>query len=341
MNVWLVAVLRCLAALGLLLLNGVVMIYMLRKVLGRLHVRLGPMDNGPWGMFQTVFDVIKLLTKEDPTPSKVDKGLYFLAPAIVFVPSLMAYMVLPFSRTWIIADLPYGLLFVFAVMSVIPLGILAAGWASNNKWSLVGAMRVVGSQVTYEVPMLLAALPVVMMSGSLSLADIVRAQSGTILWVLPRWFAFNAPALVLFFIAGLIEAGQTPFDLAEAESELVAGFATEYSAMKFGLLFLAEFSNVFLFSALTVTLFFGGWQLPWVSGDLPWVQAIAPLVFMAKTYFGIFIIFAIRGTLPRLRVDQMLATGWKILLPASLAWVLVTGVVIKIGQSLQQLAGLR
>jgi NADH-quinone oxidoreductase subunit H len=223
-------------------------------------------------------------------------------------------------------------------MSIIPLGILAAGWASNNKWSLIGAMRVVGSQVSYEVPMLLAALPVVMMAGSLSLGDIVRAQSGTFLWIFPRWFAFNVPALVLFFIAGLIEAGQTPFDLAEAESELVSGYATEYSAMKFGLLFLAEFSNVFMFSALTVTLFFGGWQIPWVSGDLPWVQLLAPLVFMIKTYIGIFFIFAIRGTLPRLRVDQMLAAGWKVLLPASLAWVMVTGLVIKVGQ---QLVGLR
>jgi NADH-quinone oxidoreductase subunit H len=334
MNPWLIAVLRFLAALGLLLLNGVVMIYMLRKVLARLHLRLGPMDNGPWGMFQTVFDVLKLLTKEDPTPKAVDKALFFLAPAIVFIPSLMAYMVLPFSRTWVIVDLPYGLMFIFAVMSIIPLGILAAGWASNNKWSLYGAMRVVGSQVTYEVPMLLAALPVVMMAGSLSLSDIVRAQSGTFLWILPRWFAWNVPALVLFFIAGLIEAGQTPFDLAEAESELVSGFATEYSAMKFGLLFLSEFSNVFLFSALTVTLFFGGWQIPWVSADLPWVQAIAPIVFMIKTYLGIFFIFTIRGTLPRLRVDQMLATGWKVLLPASLAWVMVTGFVIKFGQQL-------
>ena len=332
MNPWLIAALRFLAALGLMLLNGVIMIYMLRKVLARLHIRLGPMDNGPWGMFQTVFDVLKLLTKEDPTPRAADKALFFLAPVIVFVPSVMAYMVLPFSRTWVIVDLPYGLLFVFAVMSIIPLGILAAGWSSNNKWSIIGAMRVVGSQVTYEVPMLLAALPVVMMAGSLSLSDIVAAQSGTVLWILPRWFAWNLPALLLFFVAGLIESGQTPFDLAEAESELVAGFSTEYASMKFGLLFLAEFSNVFLFSALMVTLFFGGWQVPWVSPEI--TQPIAPIVFMLKTYLGIFFIFTIRGTLPRLRVDQMLATGWKILLPASLAWVMVTGFIIKLGQVL-------
>ncbi len=332
MNPWLVAVLGFLAALGLMLLNGVVMIYMLRKVLARLHIRLGPMDNGPWGMFQTVFDVLKLLTKEDPTPRAADKALFFLAPAIVFVPSVMAYMVLPFSRTWVIVDLPYGLLFIFAVMSIVPLGILAAGWSSNNKWSIIGAMRVVGSQVTYEVPMLLAALPIVMMSGSLSLSDIVAAQSGTFLWILPRWFAWNVPSLVLFFIAGLIESGQTPFDLAEGESELVAGFSTEYAGMKFGLLYLAEFSNVFLFSALLVTLFFGGWQIPWVPAEL--TQPIAPIVFMIKTYLGIFFIFTIRGTLPRLRVDQMLATGWKVLLPASLAWVMVTGFLMKIGQVL-------
>ena len=332
MSGWLTAILLFLAALGLMLVNGVVLIYMLRKVLARLHVRLGPMDNGPWGMFQTIFDVLKLLTKEDPTPAAVDKWLFFLAPAIVFVPSLMAYIVLPFSRTWVIADMPLGLLFMFAVMSVLPLGILAAGWSSNNKWSMIGAMRVVGQQVTYEVPMLLAALPVVMMTGSLGLGDIVRAQTGTVLWVIPRWFVLNVPAFVLFFISGLIESGQTPFDLAEAESELVAGFATEYSSMKFGLLFLSEFSNVFIFSALMVTLFFGGWQVPWVSPDL--VQPIAPVVFIVKTYIAIFFVMTIRGTLPRVRVDQLLALGWKFLLPVSLAWVMITALIIKIGQSL-------
>ncbi len=325
MNTWLIVVLRFLAALTLMLVNGVVMIYMLRKVLGRLHLRLGPMDNGPWGMLQTVYDVIKLLTKEDPTPSAVDRGLFFLAPAVVFVPSLMAYIALPFSRTWVVADLPLGLLFVFAVMSLIPLGILMAGWASNNKWSLIGAMRAVGAQVTYEVPMLIAALPVVMMAGSLNLGDIVRAQHNV-------WFVVNVPAFVLFCIAGLIESGQTPFDLAEAESELVAGFATEYSAMKFGLLFLSEFSNTFIFSALTVTLFFGGWQVPFVPADV--VQPIAPVVFMLKTYIGIFFLMAIRGTLPRVRVDQMLELGWKFLLPTSIAWLLITGLIMKIGSTL-------
>jgi NADH-quinone oxidoreductase subunit H len=318
-----------------MLLNGVILIWMLRKVLGRLHVRLGPVDNGPFGLLQTPLDVLKLLTKEDPTPAAVDKALYFLAPVIVFVPSLAAYIVMPFSKSWIVADLPLGMLFLFAVMAIIPLGTLAAGWASNNKWSLVGAMRAIGAQVAYEVPMLLAALCVVMMAGSMSMGDIVNAQSGTVLWVIPRWFVLNFPAFVLFFISGLIESGQTPFDMTEAESELVSGFATEYASMKFGLLFLAEFSNLFIFSALMVALFFGGWQLPWVPLDIQTkIGLVPPVVFIMKTYFVIFMLMVIRGTMPRIRVDQLLALGWKVLLPASIAWVVVTAFVIKFGSVL-------
>jgi NADH-quinone oxidoreductase subunit H len=324
MNIVLVIVLRVLAALGLMLVNGVVLIYMLRKVLGHLHLRLGPMENGWHGIAQTVFDVLKLLTKEDPTPKAVDKALFFIAPAIVFVPSLMAYAALPFSNTVHIVDLELGLLFTFGVLSLVPLGILAAGWSSNNKWSLLGGMRAVGAQVTYEVPMLLAALPVVMMAGSINLGDIVRAQQ-------PLWFIYNVPAFVLFFIAGLIESGQTPFDLAEADSELVSGFATEYASMKFGLLFLSEFSNTFIFAALTVTLFLGGWGIPFVPESV--MQPIAPIVFMIKTYLVIYLLMVIRGTLPRVRVDQLLTIGWKFLLPTSIAWVMITGLIIKLGQT--------
>lgn len=334
MNPWLIGSLKFLGALTLMLVNGVVLIYMLRKVLGRLHIRLGPMDNGPWGLLQTPYDVLKLLAKEDPTPAAVDKALFWLAPAMVFVPSLMAYIVLPFSGTMSIANLPLGLLFVFAVMSLIPLGILMAGWASNNKWSLIGAMRAVGGQVAYEVPLLMAALPVAMMAGSLNMTDIVNAQQGLAFGFIPKWFIWNFPAFVLFLIAGLIETGQTPFDMAEAESELVAGFATEYASMRFGLLFLSEFSNTFIFSALMVTLFFGGWGLPWVPDSvLSAIGFLPPVVFVLKTYFVIFLLMIVRGTLPRVRVDQMLALGWKALLPASLAWVLITGLFIKVAQA--------
>jgi NADH-quinone oxidoreductase subunit H len=324
MNDLLIAALRVLAALGLVLLNGVVLIYMLRKVLGRLHLRLGPTELGPAGMFQTLADVVKLLTKEDPTPSAVDRALYFLAPLIVFVPSLMAYAALPFSDTWVIADLPLGLLFTFAVLSLVSLGIVAAGWSSANKWSLIGGMRSVAQQITYEVPMLLAALPPVMLAGSLNMGEIVKAQQG---WM---WFWLPClPAFLMFVVAGLIEVNQTPFDLSEAESELVAGFATEYSSMKFGLLFLSEFSNMFVLAAITVTLFLGGWTLPFVPES--WLAGgWGAVVFMLKAYLLIFVFMWVRGTLPRVRIDQLLAIGWKFLLPASIAWVMITAVGIKI-----------
>lgn len=316
----LTAVLSVFAALGIMLLNGVVLIYMLRKVLGRLHLRLGPTELGPRGMFQTTADVLKLLTKEDTTPAMVDRSLYFIAPAIVFVPSLAAYAAIPFSSTVVAADMDLGLLFTFAILSLVSLGIVAAGWASYNKWSLLGAMRTVAQLVTYEVPLLLAALPAVMIAGTMNLGDIVAHQQDWIWFVVPCF-----PAFVLFVIAGLVESNQTPFDLSEAESELVAGFATEYSSMKFGLIFLSEFSNSFIFASLVVTLFFGGWTLPFVPDTV-----FSPLIFIAKVYLVIFVLMWIRGTLPRVRIDQLLAIGWKFLLPATLLWIVITGIGIKV-----------
>jgi NADH-quinone oxidoreductase subunit H len=324
MNDLLIALLRVLAALGLVLLNGVVLIYMLRKVLGRLHLRLCPTELGPAGMFQTTADVLKLLTKEDPTPTRVDRTLFFLAPVIVFIPSLMAYAALPFSATWTIADLPLGLLFTFAVLSLVSLGIVAAGWSSANKWSLIGGMRSVAQQISYEVPLLLAALSPVMLAGSLNMGEIVQAQQNFMWYWLPC-----LPAFLIFIVSGLVEINQTPFDLSEAESELVAGFATEYSSMKFGLLFLSEFSNMFVLSAVTVTLFFGGWTLPFVPNELL-AGGWGAIVFMIKTYLLIFVFMWIRGTQPRVRIDQLLSIGWKFLLPASLAWVMLMAAGIKL-----------
>lgn len=320
MNPVLVTVLRVLAALGLLLLNGVVLIYMLRKVLGHLHLRLGPMELGPRGAFQTLADVLKLLTKESVRPTFADLGLFFVAPAIVFVPSLAAYAAIPFSRSVIAADLDMGLLFTFAVLSLVPLGVVAAGWSSYNKLALFGATRAVAQLVTYEVPLLLSALPVVMIAGSLNLVDIVRYQQDNIWFLIPAF-----PAFVLYLIAGLVESNQTPFDMSEAESELITGYANEYSSMKFGMLFLAEFSNSFIFSALIVTLFLGGWTLPFVPDS-----AFSPLVFMVKVYLVIFVLMWIRGTLPRVRIDHMLSAGWKVMLPCALAWIVLTGVGIKV-----------
>lgn len=328
MNPWLIIVLRVLAAIGVMLANGVVLIYMLRKVLGHLHIRFGPLELGPAGMFQTLADVLKLLTKEDPTPGSVDRALYFIAPAIVFVPSLTAYAVIPFSRSLVAADLDSGLLFNFAILSLVPLGIFAAGWASYNKWSLFGAMRSIAQQVTYEVPLLLSAIPPVMIAGSINLSDIVRAQQH---WV---WFFIPCfPAFLFFLISGLIEANQTPFDMSEADSELVAGYATEYASMKFGMLFLSEFSNTFVFAAMMVTLFFGGWTLPFVPDTI--VAGIgSPVIFILKTYLVIAVLMWIRGTLPRVRIDQLLSLGWKVLLPLSLAWIVITGLSVKLGPAL-------
>lgn len=331
MSPLLTAVLKVAAAVGLMLANGVVLIYMLRKVLGHLHVRLGPIHMGPKGIFQTTMDVLKLFTKEDITPCGVDLDLFRLAPIAVFAPSLLAYAALPYARNVRIADLDTGLLFTFAALSLVPLGILMAGWASANKWSLLGGMRAAAQQIAYEVPLLLSVLPIVMLVGSANLGVIVEAQIGTVAGFLPRWFIFNPlfwPTFLIFVVASLVESNQTPFDMSEAESELVGGFATEYSAMKFGFMFLAEFSNGFIISALAVTLFFGGWTLPWVPESLS--TALGPVTFMLKTYVGIFCMMWIRGTFPRVRIDRLMELGWKRLIPAALVWIVISGVIIKV-----------
>lgn len=329
MSAVLSALLPVLAALGLMLVNGVVLIYMLRKVLGHLHLRLGPVHVGPKGLVQTTADVLKLLSKEDVTPNGVDRWMYVLAPVVVFIPSLMAYAALPFSETLRITQLETGLLYTFAVLSLVPLGVIMAGWASANKYSLIGGLRAAAQQVAYEVPLLLSVLPVVMIVGSLDLSEIVAFQTGVWLGFIPRWFIILLlPSFVIFLIAALCELNQTPFDMSEAESELVAGFATEYSSMKFGLIFLSEFSNSFVISALAVTVFFGGWTLPFVPESL--VAPIAPVIFVLKTYIGIFVLMWIRGTLPRVRIDQLMNLGWKWLIPISLAWIMLVGVVVKL-----------
>lgn len=326
-------IVRLVSILGLMLANGVFMIYLLRKVLAALHVRIGPLHVGPWGLLQTINDVLKLLTKEDLTPRNVDKVLFYLAPMVVFVPSFMAYLALPFSDTLRAVNLETGLLFTFAVLAVVPLGILMAGWASANKWALLGGMRAAAMQIAYEVPLLLSALPLVMIAGTANLGELVQYQSGTFLGVFPHWFIFNPlvwPTFIIFVIASLIESNQTPFDMSEGESELVAGFAAEFSAMKFGLIFLSEFSNTFIVSAMGVTLFFGGYLLPWVPMSVyDAVPVLAPAVFILKTYLGIIFMWWIRGTLPRVRIDNMMQLGWKRLIPAALVMILLTGILQK------------
>ncbi len=307
---------RILAMLGLLLVNGVVLIYMLRKVLGRLHIRIGPNRVGPFGLLQTTADVVKLLTKEDLMPDSADKWLFWIAPFVVFVPSFMAYLPLAFGPNLAVTQMDTGLLFLLAALSLIPIGVVMAGWASNSKWSLVGGMRAAGQQIAYEVPLLLAVLGPVMMAGSMNLTTIVEAQKN--LWfVFPQFIAF-----VIYAIAAQADTQQTPFDMSEAESELITGFANEYGGMRFGFLFLAEFSNMFIVSALGTLLFFGGWYLPFLAEN-PVALSLAPLIFMIKAYTGIFVMMWARGTLPRIRVDQLLAFAWKALIPISLSWVVI------------------
>ncbi len=337
MSPTLAIIIRLLAIVVLMLLNGMVMIYMLRKVLGHLHLRLGPVHMGWHGILQIPNDVLKLFTKEDVTPRAVDRWLFALAPAVITVPSLLAYLALPFSESLAATRLETGLLFTFAVLSIVPIGLLMAGWASGNKWSLIGGVRAAAQAIAYEVPLLLSLLPVVMLSGTLNLGELVTAQAGTYstAWLswLPQWFITNPilwPAFIIFVIAALVESNQTPFDMSEAESELVAGFATEYSAMKFGLIYVSEFSNQFILSAIGVTVFFGGWLIPWVP--MSWYEAVpvlAPAVFIIKTYIGIFVMMWIRGTLPRVRIDSLMNLGWKRLLPIALVLIVVTGVIQK------------
>jgi NADH-quinone oxidoreductase subunit H len=308
------------AMLVLLLVNGVMLIYMLRKVLGHLHLRIGPNRVGPFGLLQTTNDVIKLLTKEDLRPASADAWLFNIAPFLIFVPSFMAYIPLVFGPTLAVTSLDTGLLLAFALTSLVPLGVLMAGWASNSKWSLIGGMRAAGQQIAYEIPLLLSALGPVMMAGSMDPVKIVAAQSGVWLGFIPRWFVLpQLLAFVVYAISSQAETQQTPFDMSEAESELITGFANEYGGMRFGFMYLAEFSNTFVVSAIGTMLFFGGWQLPWVATPA-W---LAPFVFIAKTYTGIFVMMWARGSLPRFRVDQMLSFCWKVLIPVSLAWVVV------------------
>lgn len=325
MNPWLTGLIHCLLLIVVMLLNGSMIIYMLRKVLGHLHLRLGPTELGPGGILQLIPDIVKLLVKEDVHPGKSDRWIYIISPFIVFVPALVAYMCIPFSDKLIGLDSNLGVLLIFGFLTIMPLGIFGAGWASHNKYALIGALRSIGGAISYEIPLVLSALIPVMLTGSLSLRDITLAQANSV------WFWLPAlPCVAIFFVASLMETNQSPFDMSEAEGELVEGFNTEYSAMRFGFMYLAEFSNNFVMAAIMVSLFFGGWTLPFV--DPMHMGAFAPIVFVIKCYLVIFAFMFVRGTFSRFRVDQMIAFGWKKLLPVALVYTMLASVVIKFVQ---------
>jgi NADH-quinone oxidoreductase subunit H len=295
-----------------------------RKALGRIQNRLGPNRVGPFGWFQPIADGIKMLTKEDVVPRSADKVVHFLAPIALVVPTFLAFSVLPYGRNMIAIDLDAGLLFFFAVGAGSELAVFMAGWSSRNKYSLLGAMRAIAQMISYEIPLILAAVTVVMIVGSLSTTRIVEAQSGYFGW-LPAWHVFTPwgmAGFALFLTAAAAESNRTPFDIPEGESEIIAGYLVEYSGFKFALFFLGEYLGLFAISGLAITLFLGGWHAP--LPFLTWVPSY--LWFFAKLLAIVCFFIWLRGTLPRLRMDQLMNFAWKFMLPLSLANLLVAAV---------------
>jgi NADH-quinone oxidoreductase subunit H len=285
-----------------------------RKILGRIQNRYGPNRVGPFGLFQPIADGIKLLIKEDIVPTRADKVVHFLAPIMAAMPAILALGVIPYGRNMTPFSIDGGILFFFAVGSAAELAVFMAGWGSNNKFSMLGAMRAIAQMVSYELPLILTVLPVVMIVASLSADAIVAAQAGYSHGFIPRWFVFTpwgAAAFLLFFVSGLVESNRTPFDVPEGESEIVAGHMTEYSGFKYAIFFLAEYFGMFAVSGLAVTLFLGGWHAP-----LPFLEIIPSYVwFFAKLSALLFVFIWVRGTLPRMRVDHVMNFAWKFMMP--------------------------
>lgn len=301
--------------LAFVVVNALLLTWAERKVAGHMQLRIGPKEVGPFGLVQPLADALKLLGKEILTPRNVEKPLYYLAPVIAFIPVLVSFIVIPFDATLQVKDINVGILVILAFSSLSVLSILFAGWGSNNKYALIGAIRSIAQNIAYEIPLLLSLLSIVMMTNSLSLKTIVEAQRNI-------WFVCYQPlAFLIYFIAAVAETNRTPFDLPEAESELVAGYHTEYSGMRFALFFLAEYTNVFIVSAIATTFFLGGYQGPFLPGIL-W--------FLIKSYALVFVIMWLRWTYPRVRFDQLLNFSWKVLIPLAFINLLITGGLLKL-----------
>jgi NADH-quinone oxidoreductase subunit H len=321
---WWIAAIKAFVIINLLLLTFAYMTLVERKVIGRMQRRYGPNRAGPFGILQPIADLVKLIRKESFHPATAIGSLYIAAPALSAATALAAFAVIPFGNGWHIGDyyvsgqvanVSIGLILLFALGSVGIYGFIVGGWASDSKYSLLGSMRTCAQLVSYEVSLALSVLGVVIMAGSLSLVDIVHAQQVDWWYAVPQFIG-----LIIFFIAGIAETNRAPFDLPEAETELVAGYLTEYSGMRFGLFSMAEYINMIVLSALCVTLFFGGWLGP--------IDTLGPLWFVLKLLAVIFIFIWLRTTLPRLRYDQLMAFGWKVLLPAATLNALVTAALV-------------
>ena len=317
-------IIQCSILIGFISVSVMFMVWWERKISAHMQQRLGPMETGGWhGWAQTIADAIKLLLKEDIVPYEASPWVHFLAPVVTFIPAFLSYAALPFGERTISIDLDIGVLYIFAVSGLSVLGIVMAGWGSGNKYSLLGGLRAAAQAVSYEIPRVLSVVPILMIVGSMKLTDIAAFQQSKMHLIpfLPKWFIFypfiGQLSFVIFLICSVAETNRTPFDIAEAESELVAGFHTEYSGMKFSFFFLAEYAFVFLSAGMTAALFLGGGSGP-ILPSWSW--------FLIKSFAVVFLFLWFRWTFPRMRVDRLMEFCWKFLLPWSFVNILVTGI---------------
>jgi NADH-quinone oxidoreductase subunit H len=334
---------KVLVVFGFLLVSVMMTIWVERRIVAFMQQRHGPNRVGPFGMLQSLADGVKLFFKEDIRPVTADEPVFTLAPLFSLIPAFLAFAIIPVGQgfhigdrliTFQLADPNIGLLFFLAMGSLMVYGVVLAGWASGSAYPLLGAVRSTAQMISYEMGLGLASVAVVLWAGTLSTRGIVDAQAGTYFWIVPRWFILpQFPAFVMFFLAGIAEANRAPFDLPEAETELVAGYHTEYSGIKFAMFFLAEYLHVITTSAIIVTLFLGGWRGP----IPPFLEPIWPVAyFLGKMGALIFLFIWARATLPRLRYDRLMRIGWKIFIPAGLAWVMITATLTVLPQEVKR-----
>lgn len=347
-NALLAATVKVLVAFAILMLNALLLVWFERRVVSFMQNRIGPNRAGPFGVLQTLADGLKLLFKEQVTPRKVELGIYLAAPLAAMIPAFLIFLVIPIGApffvgdtqvTLAVTDLNVGILFILAMSSLAVYSIVLAGWASGSKYPLLGGVRATAQMISYEAAMGLALVPVVLFAsvqvgtgavgvGTMSLSRIVELQSGSFNGIIPGWFVFwLLPSFLIFFVAAVAETNRAPFDLVEAESEIVGGYHTEYSGFRFAMFFLAEYINMLNVCAIAVTLFFGGWLGP--DFGLPsWIAWVMPIFwFFLKVYALMFVLVWLRATLPRMRYDQLMTLGWKRLIPFSLAWLILFAVV--------------
>jgi NADH-quinone oxidoreductase subunit H len=318
-----------------LLVSVAMLTWFERKVMAAMHMRMGPNVVGPFGLLQAFADGLKLFVKETVIPSGANKVVFVIAPMVTFILSLIAWAVIPFDEGWVLSDINVGILYLFAVSSLGVYGIVMAGWASNSRYAFLGALRSAAQMVSYEVSIGFVIVTVLLYVGSLNLSDIVAAQGGGFY----NWYLFSPllPMGVVFFISALAETNRHPFDLPEAEAELVAGYQVEYSSMTFALFFLGEYANMILMSGITTVLFLGGWHAPIDAAPFTWVPGI--FWFFLKILVLLYVFIWVRATFPRYRYDQLMRLGWKVFLPLSLFWVAATAGYLVAFDKVPQVAG--